>query len=109
MPSRAVESDTVAPNDWQETELKAEALHEEVEDKQTARYAADQPVVIDAETNRRLFWKINRRILVVQLITYFWQSLDKGTLSFASIMGIKEDAHLVGQQVRFQSQTCNNF
>jgi hypothetical protein len=25
--------------------------------------------------------------------------LDKGTLSFASIMGIQKDAHLVGQKV----------
>lgn len=29
--------------------------------------------------------------------TYFCQSLDKGTLGFASIMGIQTDAHLVGQ------------
>jgi hypothetical protein len=29
--------------------------------------------------------------------TYFCQSLDKGTLGFASIMGIKTNAHLVGQ------------
>lgn len=32
--------------------------------------------------------------------TYFCQSLDKGTLGFASIMGIRKDAHLVGQQFR---------
>jgi len=30
------------------------------------------------------------------------QALDKGTLSFASIMGIKTDTHLVGQQVSFK-------
>lgn len=30
--------------------------------------------------------------------TYFCQALDKGTLSFSSIMGIQEDTHLVGQQ-----------
>lgn len=29
--------------------------------------------------------------------TYFCQSLDKGTLGFSSIMGIQEDANLVGQ------------
>jgi hypothetical protein len=30
--------------------------------------------------------------------TYFCQALDKGTLSFSSIMGIQKDTHLVGQQ-----------
>jgi hypothetical protein len=32
--------------------------------------------------------------------TYFCQSLDKGTLGFSSIMGIRKDAHLVGQDYR---------
>lgn len=32
--------------------------------------------------------------------TYFCQSLDKGTLGFASVMNIREDANLVGQQFR---------
>ncbi|RAL08856.1 putative MFS transporter [Aspergillus homomorphus CBS 101889] len=54
--------------------------------------------VLDEATNKRLFWKITRRILVIQVITYFCQSLDKGILNYASIMGIKADAHLVGQQ-----------
>lgn len=39
------------------------------------------------------------RILTVMVFTYFIQALDKGTMSFASIMGIIDDAHLVGQQV----------
>ncbi|KAK7413927.1 hypothetical protein QQX98_007194 [Neonectria punicea] len=62
-------------------------------------YVSGPGVEIDAKTNKRLFWKINRRILVIQLVTYFCQSLDKGTLNFASIMGIKEDAKLVGQEL----------
>lgn len=57
------------------------------------------PIQIDAAMDRRLFWKITRRVLVIQVITYFCQSLDKGILNYASIMGIKSDAHLVGQQV----------
>lgn len=74
------------------------ALHAQQGDEETARYAAEH-VEIDAATNKRLFWKINRRILVIMLVTYFCQSLDKGTLGFSSIMGIKADAHLVGQDV----------
>lgn len=67
-------------------------------DDETARYAGEA-IEIDEATNKRLFWQINRRILGVMLITYFCQSLDKGTLGFSSIMGIKKDAHLFGQQV----------
>jgi hypothetical protein len=51
---------------------------------------------IDEETDRKYFWTINRRILACMLGTYFCQSLDKGTLGFSSIMGIKTEAHLVG-------------
>jgi hypothetical protein len=29
------------------------------------------PVHIDAATNKRLFWKVNRPVLVVMLVTYF--------------------------------------
>ena len=60
----------------------------------------DPGIQIDAATNKRLFWKISRRILVIQVITYFCQSLDKGVLNYASIMGIKDDANLKGQEVR---------
>ncbi|OAG10759.1 MFS general substrate transporter [Paraphaeosphaeria sporulosa] len=70
-------------------------------DGETLKYTTGPPVEIDKATNRRLFWKINRRILVIQLVTYFCQSLDKGTLNFASIMGIKKDAHLVGQEYQW--------
>jgi hypothetical protein len=37
------------------------------------------------------------------IFTYFLQALDKGTLSFASIMGIQKDTHLVGQQASSSS------
>ncbi|KAB5518163.1 major facilitator superfamily domain-containing protein [Coniochaeta sp. 2T2.1] len=53
---------------------------------------------IDEETNKQLFWTVNKRILACMLGTYFCQSLDKGTLGFASVMNIQNDAHLHGQQ-----------
>jgi len=68
-------------------------------DNETAKYTAGAPTEIDAKTNRKLFWMVNRRVLFIMLGTYFCQSLDKGTLNFASIMGIKEDANLKGQEV----------
>ena len=84
---------------------KEAILHSEAVDEDTMRYTTGPPIEIDAATNKRLFWKLNRRILAIQLVTYFCQSLDKGTLNFASIMGIQKDAKLVGQEVRL-SQVC---
>lgn len=72
-------------------------LHAEDGDPENCANAPAQDV--SHADNKRLFWMINRRVLPVMLVTYFCQSLDKGTLNFASIMGIRQDASLVGQQV----------
>jgi hypothetical protein len=69
-------------------------------DKEVAKYATDTAIHIDDATNKRLRRMIDKRILVVMMITYLIQTLDKGALAFSSIMGIKEDAHLQGNQVR---------
>ncbi|KAH8819825.1 MFS transporter [Xylogone sp. PMI_703] len=74
-------------------------------DDEVAKYAGQTRVVIDEATNRRLKRLIDRRVLIIMVITYFLQALDKGTLSFASIMGIQKDAHLVGQQYSWLT-TC---
>ncbi|KAJ7179275.1 major facilitator superfamily domain-containing protein [Mycena filopes] len=66
---------------------------------------AHEPVPIDEETNKRLRWMVHKRVLVVMVVTYFAQTLDKGTLNFASIMGIIPDTHLVGQQYAWLT-TC---
>lgn len=39
------------------------------------------------------------------VFTYFLQALDKGTLSFTSIMNLPQDLHLVGQQYSWLT-TC---
>ncbi|KAL0581994.1 hypothetical protein V5O48_000052 [Marasmius crinis-equi] len=62
-------------------------------------------VVIDEATNKRLRWMIHKRVLVVMVTTYFCQALDKGTINFASIMGIREDTRLHGQQYAWLT-TC---
>jgi MFS family permease len=48
---------------------------------------------------------INKRVLVIMIATYFLQAIDKGTLSFTSIMGLPDDLHLVGQQYSWLT-TC---
>ncbi|PQE06785.1 allantoate permease protein [Rutstroemia sp. NJR-2017a BBW] len=77
--------------------LNKEKTVSEVVMTMTAAYAGASGAFIDDQTSKRLFWTVNKRILACMLGTYFCQSLDKGTLGFASIMGIKKDAHLVGQ------------
>ncbi|KAJ6539196.1 major facilitator superfamily domain-containing protein [Mycena capillaripes] len=77
-------------------------------DAEVAQFFAAQvhePVVIDEETNKRLRWMVHRRVLVVMVVTYFAQTLDKGTLNFASIMGIIKDTNLHGQQYAWLT-TC---
>ncbi|KAL1629887.1 hypothetical protein SLS56_005156 [Neofusicoccum ribis] len=77
-------------------EIRHEVLEEDIEvhraqgDAEVDKYAQDTAhVQVDAATNKRLFRKINKRILAVML-----GSLDKGTLGFSSIMGIQDDANL---------------
>lgn len=68
-------------------------------DPEVAKYATTEVIEIDEVTNRRLRRMIDRRILPIMVISYFLQALDKGTLSFSSIMGLPQDTSLVGQQV----------
>lgn len=68
-------------------------------DKELAKYVADEAFEISEEENTRLRRLIDKRVLAIMITTYFIQAIDKGTLSFASIMGIREDTGLHGQQV----------
>lgn len=74
-------------------------------DKELAQYVAEARIEISPEKNLELRRKIDKRILVVMVCTYFLQAIDKGTLSFASIMGIREDTKLVGQEYSWLT-TC---
>ncbi|KAI0796497.1 MFS general substrate transporter [Abortiporus biennis] len=79
-------------------------------DAEVARFFAESSgtssaIEIDDATNRRLRWMVHKRVLVVMVVTYFAQTLDKGTINFASIMGIVEDNHLHGQQYAWLT-TC---
>ncbi|ROT40971.1 MFS general substrate transporter [Sodiomyces alkalinus F11] len=64
-------------------------------DKELAKYVAEDRIYISPERNDELRRKVDRRVLVVMILTYFLQAIDKGTISFASIMGLPEDTGLV--------------
>lgn len=74
-------------------------------DKELAQYVSDARIEISPEKNAELRRKIDKRILTVMVGTYFLQAIDKGTLSFASIMGIVDDTNLVGQEYSWLT-TC---
>lgn len=76
-------------------------------DPEVSKYASQRAVHVDEATNKHLKKMIDKRILFMMVGTYFLQALDKGTISFVAIMGIREDLRLVGQQVSTRSQTMN--
>ncbi|CAG9956436.1 unnamed protein product [Clonostachys rosea f. rosea IK726] len=74
-------------------------------DPEVAKYASERAVEISEAEDKRLRRLINKRVLSVMIGTYFLQALDKETISFVAIMGIRDDLHLVGQQYSWLT-TC---
>jgi hypothetical protein len=60
-------------------------------DNELAKYANAVAIDISPEENKRLKRMIDKRVLPVMVFTYFLQALDKGTMSFTSIMGLQQD------------------
>ncbi|KAI0475754.1 MFS general substrate transporter [Xylariaceae sp. FL0804] len=75
--------------------LKKDHVNYDRVDQELAGYIADARVEISPEESARLRGLIDRRVLVVMVTTYFLQAIDKGTLSFSSIMGLPEDTGLI--------------
>lgn len=62
-----------------------------------------QPIHIDEATNRRLLRTIDWHLMPIMCAVYCMNYLDKTTLSYASIMGLKEDLHLQGDDYQWLS------
>ncbi|TVY81915.1 putative transporter [Lachnellula suecica] len=78
----------------QDGDLKKDHMDYNRVDKEVAKYASEVPIDISPEENSRLKRKIDKRVLSIMVFTYFLQALDKGTLSFTSIMGLRTDLHI---------------
>ncbi|OSS48174.1 hypothetical protein B5807_07726 [Epicoccum nigrum] len=63
-------------------------------DKAAELLASNERIIVTAEENKRVLRKIDLIILPILLSVYFLQSLDKTTLSYASVFGLIEDANL---------------
>ncbi|KAI1453940.1 MFS general substrate transporter [Annulohypoxylon moriforme] len=64
-------------------------------DQEVAKYSSSARIEISPEENDRLRRLIDTRVLVVMITTYFLQAIDKGTLSFSSIMGLPKDTGML--------------
>ncbi|KAF2417680.1 MFS general substrate transporter [Tothia fuscella] len=60
-------------------------------------------IVVDDDEEKKILRKIDFHLLPLTFITYGLQYLDKITLGYAAVLGIREDAHLVGQQYSWAS------
>jgi hypothetical protein len=65
---------------------------------QFLKQANQAAIIVTPSDNARVLRKIDLRILPILLFVYCLQSLDKTTLSYASVFGLIDDTHLVGQQ-----------
>ncbi|KAI9836886.1 MAG: hypothetical protein M1819_001051 [Sarea resinae] len=60
-----------------------------------------QVIEIDEATSRRLLRKIDWNLMPLLCVIYGLNYLDKTTLSYASVMGIKKDIHLKGDDYQW--------
>lgn len=88
-----------APEVVEDETLKSAHMNYELVDEEVAKYASETIVQVDEATSKRLKQMIDKRVLAIMIGTYLVQTLDKGTMSFASIMGIIPQTHLHGTQV----------
>ena len=66
----------------------------------------DHSPILTPQANSHVLRKIDLRLLPILLGIYFLQQLDKTTLSYASVFGLIEKAHLHGQQDSLLERSC---
>ncbi|EXJ56793.1 hypothetical protein A1O7_07137 [Cladophialophora yegresii CBS 114405] len=77
--------------------------HSSDADEAMKAFANGEVVQIDEATNRRLLRIIDWHLMPLLCVIYGLNFLDKTTLSYASIMGIKTDINLVGDDYQWLS------
>ncbi|KAI1618081.1 MFS transporter [Exophiala viscosa] len=77
--------------------------HSNDADEAMKAYASGEVVEIDEATNKRLLRIIDFHLMPLLCVIYGLNYLDKTTLSYASIMGIKTDIGLVGDDYQWLS------
>ncbi|KIW22988.1 uncharacterized protein PV07_11224 [Cladophialophora immunda] len=77
--------------------------HSNDADEAMKAFASGEVVEIDEATNKRLLRIIDWHLMPLLCVIYGLNYLDKTTLSYASIMGIKTDINLVGDDYQWLS------
>ncbi|KAK7742422.1 hypothetical protein SLS62_010730 [Diatrype stigma] len=90
----AADNDTITPV----KEALNKATVSSNADKAALFIAQHGEVSFDYAEERQVLRRIDTRILPLLLGAYFFQQLDKSSLSYVSIFGILEDAHLTSMQ-----------
>lgn len=65
-------------------------------DEAMKAFAGGEAIHIDEATNKRLLRIIDWNLMPIMCVIYGLQYLDKTTLSYASIMGLRTDINLEG-------------
>lgn len=60
-------------------------------------YKASRDLQTDPAEIKRVLRKVDYRIVPILVITYMLQYLDKNSINFASVYGLKDGTHLEGQ------------
>lgn len=66
-------------------------------------YKKQEATDVDPAEARRVLRKIDVHILPLLMVTYCLQYLDKSSINFASVYGLKEGTNLVGQDYSWLS------
>lgn len=95
---------TVAPGGHshnEDTEIGKVLQHANTHDADEAlkvlQGAGGEPIILTPEEEKRLLRKIDWHMMPLLCLVYGLNYLDKTTLSYASIMGLKTDINLIGQ------------
>lgn len=67
------------------------------QDDSYALYKNGVGIATDEAEVKKVLRKVDYRIIPILFVTYFLQYLDKNSLNFASVYGLKDGTHLVGQ------------
>jgi MFS transporter, ACS family, allantoate permease len=85
------------------TSVAAEKIlkHSHDADEAMKAFESGEIIEIDQATNKRLLKIIDQNLMPLMCVVYGLNFLDKTTLSYASVMGIKKDIHLVGDDYQW--------
>ncbi|KAK4142004.1 major facilitator superfamily domain-containing protein [Dichotomopilus funicola] len=84
--------------------IVGEILHRKVDADEALQVVTGDnadAIHLDAETERHLLRKIDWNLMPLMCLIYCLNYLDKTTISYASIMGLKEDLNLVGDNYQW--------